>query len=72
MTDRGPIIFLDSFEHNEFKQFNPSSAGFVDLHAMPSGYGAKISVTVYGESIGLKLEPDSDDQKIIERILDNK
>jgi hypothetical protein len=29
MTDRGPIMFPDSFEHREFREFNPSSAGKV-------------------------------------------
>jgi len=57
MTDRGPIIFPDTFLHSAFKSFHPTSAGMVMISAD--------NVTTYDKSLSLKLEPDVDDADMI-------
>jgi hypothetical protein len=55
MTQIGPILFPGSFAHADFKAFAPTSAGFVEI-------GRDGSVFTYGESVSLKLRPDSQDE----------
>jgi len=55
MTQNGPILFPGSFVHADFKEFAPTSAGFVEI-------GRDGSVYTYGQSASLKLRPDSQDE----------
>lgn len=57
MTDRGVIIFPDTFLHSEFSKFKPLSAGLVIID--------EDYVKVYGESISLNLKPNKGDEEII-------
>ena len=58
MTARGPIIFSEMMQHDRFKDFNPTSAGFVRFN--DDG-----TVTTYGESVSLKLHPCESDHLMI-------
>jgi hypothetical protein len=55
MTQNGPILFPGSFSHADFKEFTPTSAGFVEI-------GRDGSVYPYGKSVSLKLQHDSQDE----------
>ncbi len=61
MTDKGPILFPESFRHDEFKRFRPTSAGFVGLGS---------PVITFGKSESLKMEPNSADGCLIEVAFD--
>ena len=57
MTDRGPILFPDSFGHQEFAWASPTSAGKFFVGNL---------VTVSGKSIGLGLASNKKDERLIE------
>lgn len=57
MTDRGPIMFPDSFEHREFRGFNPSSAGKVIID--------EDNVITVGNSLTLGLKSKKNDAVLI-------
>ncbi len=63
MTDKGPILFPESFKHEEFKGFKPSSAGFVLIDLIAYTFGASGS---------LRMVPDPGDQLSIEKAFDIK
>lgn len=57
-----PVIFLASLEHSAFRALGEiTSAGFVTF----SFSGGGLEVTTYGKSDSLKMEPQSEDAKII-------
>jgi len=67
MTGKGPIIFPDSFNHKDFAQFKPMSAGRVEVDVLlPVERGIK-AVSTFGESVSLKLKPDKLDAELIAR-----
>ena len=65
MTDKGPILFPESFKHSEFRRFDPISAGFVGIEIRYDG--EKSFLRVFGKSESLKMEPDCNDVFLIER-----
>ncbi len=58
MTGRGPILFPESFRHDDFKEFHPTSAGFFNAEDR--------IVATWGESLTLKLKPVLMDKEIIQ------
>jgi len=53
-TNKGYIIvFSELFQHSDFKQFNPVSAGFISIGV---GEDGNPSCTCYGESVSLNLK----------------
>lgn len=59
MTRNGPIVFPLSIEHSAFRNFNPTSAGFVLIDE-------KGNVSTYGKSQSLNLEAKEFDNILIE------
>lgn len=59
------IIFDNGFAHNEFKNLNPISAGFVDIK---SNNGV-VEVSCYGKSTSLRLDSRPEDDAIVLRSL---
>jgi len=59
MTTLGPVIFPGSFQHSDFSNLKPVSAGFVifDDNGKPTTYGRS-------ESLGMKSRPG--DSRLIE------
>lgn len=57
-----PIIFPDSIQHDTFEFLQPISAGFVSI------MDGKVSI--YGESVTLRLKNDISDKFIIEKLLE--
>ena len=76
-----PVIFPYGIPHNEVSRgisMKPTSAGFVDINAevkedstWPEGE-ATISISAYGESVGLELKSNSEDGAIIQRLLNKE
>jgi hypothetical protein len=68
-----PIIFPEHVPHDKFCNMKPVSAGFVKLYGddkpMPSACCCEnaITVSVYGESVGLKLKSRPIDRLLILR-----
>lgn len=60
MTDKGPILFAYSIPHNAFRDFKPTSAGFVDVDIETGKYSA------YGKSVSLNLGVHRNDSVLIE------
>ena len=60
MTEKGPIIFPESFNHNDFGRFCPTSAGFVQIETA--------SVHAYGSSVSLKMGYVDTDTSQIENL----
>jgi hypothetical protein len=59
MTDKGPILFPQSFDHVEFAGFKPTSAGFIDCDDE--------AYRTHGRSISLGMEPNGMDAYLIEK-----
>jgi hypothetical protein len=57
MMDKGPIIFPDSFSHDEFVSPHIKSAGQVMINGD--------EVAVFGESMSLNLKPKDGDAALI-------
>ena len=57
MTSKGPILFPETFGHDDFLIFEPISAGFVII--------TDNSCHTYGKSISLNKEPDTYDSTLI-------
>lgn len=57
--DREIIVFSELFNHSDFKNFNPVSAGFISFGVNKQG---NPTCSCYGESVslGLKSNPESD------------
>lgn len=69
ITESGtPILFGEANQHDDFRHFNPTSAGWVQL-----GYNETSSrweACCFGESTSLKLKADPDeDSRRIELLL---
>ena len=60
-----PIIFPDYVVHKHFEHLNVRSAGYCSI-------GDDRSVSVWGESIGLKKKCDPMDKYWIERLIRNE
>lgn len=58
-----PVLFPEALKHEDFKKFNPVSAGFCSIDFN------KKEVRTYGKSISLGLESDPSDAAWIERLL---
>ncbi len=63
MTDKGPILFPESFRHEEFRRFYPISAGFVSI---PDCGHAQ----TFGASVSLHMGIYPGDDSLIERAFD--
>lgn len=72
-----PVLFTEAQQHVEFKRLgNITSAGFCDFTEQPTPedrtdiWTTKMFVvTVWGESVSLKLKSDSRDARLIENML---
>ena len=53
--DRQIIIFGELYTHDMFRNFNPVSAGFIDIGTDKNGF---LDCSCYGESISLGLKAD--------------
>lgn len=53
--DKQIIVFGAYFTHDQFKQFEPISAGFIDIGTDKNGF---LDCSCYGESISLGLKAD--------------
>lgn len=58
------IVFSELQQHNEFKHFEPVSAGFI---AIGVGKDGNPDCTCYGESVTLKLKSDEGDTKLAKK-----
>lgn len=67
MTDNGPILFPESFQHSDFKQHGPKSAGYFTIG---KNKNREMSVFTYSDSFSLKLKPDKDDERKIKNYFD--
>lgn len=56
--DNKIIVFSGALQHDEFRKFNPVSAGFISFGALGK-YDP--DCTCYGESVSLKLKSDEDE-----------
>lgn len=56
--DNTIIVFSDRLQHNDFKHFNPISAGFISFGI---GEDRNCNCSCYGESISLGLKSMEDD-----------
>ena len=54
------IVFDESISHDEFKSFNPKSAGFIQFKTEENG---NVVGTLYGGSISLRMESLPSDTK---------
>ena len=62
------IVFPELLQHSEFKDFNPTSAGFISFGVNKEG---NPSCSCYGESISLGLVSNpEEDTKIAKKQLD--
>jgi len=53
------IVFPELHNHDEFKHFNPVSAGFININAKKDSSGYPVTTCqCYGESVSLKLKAD--------------
>jgi hypothetical protein len=59
-----PILFTKVIEHFKFKNLNPTSAGFCKITKTD-----KFEANCYGESIGLNIKSNPEDDKIINCML---
>lgn len=66
-----PCLISDGTGHADMKMLGriPTSAGFFSTSV--NRETGKISVNVFGESIGLKLKSDPEDAYLLERLLNN-
>lgn len=62
------ILFPDSMNHSEFKSFGIKSAGFFSVTYDAHKNGG-ISVSTYGESVSLNMEPKPGDSIIIAKLI---
>jgi len=63
ITESGNIVvFGPVFNHSDFKDFNPISAGFITFGVNKEG---NPSCSCYGESISLKLKSNPDEDTTI-------
>jgi hypothetical protein len=63
MTSKGPIIFLGSLSHVDFKHFNPTSAGFVSIDI------DKKEAKAIKSSFSLGIGPGGNDSDILTLML---
>lgn len=54
--DNQIIVFGEYFTHDQFKRFNPISAGFINFGT--DRYDGEMICSCYGESISLGLKSD--------------
>ena len=72
-----PILFTEAHRHVEFKRLgNITSAGFCDFKEEPTpedrtdiSTSRMFVVTVWGESVSLRLRSDKNDARLIENML---
>jgi hypothetical protein len=57
------VVFSETLKHSDFKYLKPVSAGFVYFTTI-KGF---VDCEVYGGSVSLKLQPESDDRYLILR-----
>ena len=62
MTKRGPILFPGTFMHDEFRKFEPESAGFFMIH--------EDKVIAHMESAGLNMRSKPEDKDKIREAFD--
>lgn len=60
------IVFSELHKHDEFKHYNPVSAGFININAEKDEHGYPVTTCqCYGESVTLKLKADEiEDSKL--------
>lgn len=62
--DNKIIVFSDLQNHDEFKTFNPVSAGFISIGI---GDDRNPDCTCYGDSVSLGLKSMEDDTKLAKK-----
>ncbi len=63
VTDNNEIIiFGEAMNHSTFKNFNPTSAGFISFGVNKDG---NPSCTCYGKSVSLKLESNPEQDTLL-------
>lgn len=62
MTDTGIIVFPPTFNHSDFKHFNPTSAGFIYFVEKGDSAG-ELEAVCYGRSESLHLVSCETDSK---------
>lgn len=67
MTDKGPIIFSQSFNHSDFKQFNPKSAGLCEIAAQDN----EVVVWAGGDSFTLGIKSNEQDESKIKVMIES-
>ena len=59
--DREIIVFSELMSHDEFKKYEPISAGFISFGV---GKNRNPSCTCYGESVSLNLKSHEEDSQL--------
>ncbi len=63
--DNKIIVFSELNQHNEFKHFEPVSAGFISINTKKADYSGQYyhetDCKCYGESISLKLKSNEEE-----------
>ena len=62
--DKKIVVFPELFQHSEFRNLKPISAGFISIGAKGKG---EPSCTCYGESVSLGLKSDPEDTDLATR-----
>jgi len=70
-SDDRIIVFSELLQHNQFKHFNPISAGFISISTKKVEYSGQFhhetDCKCYGESISLNLKSNEEEDTFLAR-----